>query len=213
MKNLTQLLLALSLAISIPVHAEVAQQVLDDAYENYLTAVDGGKKASKETAKLFEQLNKDYPGEPGILVLYGGSQTLQGRDAWAPWKKLKFTENGLDRMEKAVALLETSHREQVLGDLPLDLQVKTLTGITYVSVPDFFNRFDQGRQLLGEVVNDQRLADMPDQAYQYILLYAGQAAEKDGDVEQAKQLYQRIIDGHGLTEEAEKAKAALANLS
>ncbi|MCV5656233.1 hypothetical protein OFN54_33340, partial [Escherichia coli] len=51
------------------------------------------------------QLVQKQGATPVTLVYLGSSETLQGRDAFMPWNKMKFTERGLATIQKGLDLM------------------------------------------------------------------------------------------------------------
>lgn len=167
---------------------------LIQAYQQYQTGVEGDKGAVDDAVEAFEALLEAHPGDPLILVLLGSSQTLQGRDAWMPWNKMSLTEDGLAAMAKAQQWLRPEHDGRVFEGLPVSLQVKALAGITFIQVPDFFGRFEQGYQLLLEASGSPLLEGLPAQSHSHIHYFAAQAAEQADEPDRRTLLLQRLAD-------------------
>ncbi len=191
--TLTTLLLSLWIPVG---HAEPAPYGadLENAYQLYLAGTEGDKKATDKAVDLLERLRNEHPDDPLILTLLGGSQTLQGRDAWMPWNKMSLTEDGLAAMGKAQRLLRPEHDEWVFGGLPVSLQVKSLAGITFTQVPGFFGRFEQGYELLLEASWSPLLDEVPPEARSHILYYTALAAKQAEEKDQQVQLLKRLAD-------------------
>lgn len=171
-----------------------ANPTLSQAYQLYLEGTEGDKRAVDDAVEAFETLLEAHPGDPLILVLLGGSQTLQGRDAWMPWNKLSLTEDGLAAMSKAQQWLGPEHDERMFEGLPISLQVKALAGITFTQVPDFFGRFEQGYQLLLEASGSPLLEGLPAQNHSHIHYYAAEAARQADEPDRRAMLLQRLAD-------------------
>jgi len=189
--------ISLVIATTLCVSAAFAETVnttaeLDQAYQQYLAGADGEKGSVDAAVETFTTLHDERPDDPLVMVLLGGSQTLQGRDAWMPWNKMSFTEEGLAAMGKAQQLLEPKHDEQLFDGLPGSLQVKALAGITFTQVPDFFGRFEQGYQLLLEVSQSELLDDIPAASHSHIHFFAASAAQKADEKERQTMLLERL---------------------
>ncbi|GGX54326.1 hypothetical protein [Saccharospirillum salsuginis] len=193
MRTLTILTLLFSLWIpatfaeSTPYGPEV-----EEAYRYYLAGTEGDKKATGNAVSMLETLRDEHPEDPLILTLLGGSQTLQGRDAWMPWNKMSLTEDGLAAMGKAQRLLRPEHDEWRFDSLPVSLQVKSLAGITFTQVPDFFGRFEQGYALLLESSQSPLLDEVAPEVHSYIHYYAALAAKQAEEKDRQIQLLQRL---------------------
>lgn len=171
-----------------------ANPELIQAYQQYQAGAEGDKGAVDDAVEAFEALLAERPGDPLILVLLGSSQTLQGRDAWMPWNKMSLTEDGLAAMGKAQQWLGPEHDDRVFEGLPVSLQVKALAGITFIQVPDFFGRFEQGYQLLTEASGSPLLEGLPAQHHSHIHFYAAQAAEQADEPDHHTMLLRRLAD-------------------
>jgi hypothetical protein len=165
---------------------------LNQAYQQYLAGAEGDKRAVDTAVEAFEALLESRPEDPLILVLLGGSQTLQGRDAWMPWNKMSLTEDGLAAMGKAQQWLNPEHDEQMFDGLPVSIQVKALAGITFTQVPDFFGRFEQGYQLLLDASQSELLDATSARSHSHIHFFAASAARKAGEKERHVMLLKRL---------------------
>lgn len=151
------------------------------AYAQYQAASDGDKRATRQAVEQFSTLHQAYPNDPVAMVLLGSSQAMQGRDALLPWNKLNYTETGLDTMERAQRLLSSSHSTLTFADLPVSIMVPLFAGITYIEVPDFFGRFEQGYDMLQQVSRHPDLAQVPPEGRTVIHYYTALAAQKVAD--------------------------------
>jgi len=64
----------------------------------------GDKKAVKQAESLFKKLLQLEPKNAEVLSWYGSILTMKGRDAWLPFFKIKYVNDGLKEMDKAVKL-------------------------------------------------------------------------------------------------------------
>jgi len=206
---LTTLLISLWIPASFAEQAPYSPEV-EEAYKHYLAGTEGDKKATKTAVEMLESLRDEYPEDPLILTLLGGSQTLQGRDAWMPWNKMSHTEDGLAAMGKAQRLLRAEHDQWMFDGLPVSLQVKSLAGITFTQVPDFFGRFEQGYALLLESSQSPLLDSVPAEVHSYIHYYAAMAAKQAEEKDRQIQLLKRLADLPVVDEFTTAARDALA---
>lgn len=79
------------------------------------------------------QLVQKQGATPVTLVYLGSSETLQGRDAFMPWNKMKFTERGLATIQKGLDLMANQpmpiQEQQRLQGLP-EYQLATAMAAT-----------------------------------------------------------------------------------
>lgn len=163
------------------------------AYSQYQAAADGDSRATRRAVDQFTRLHQANPNDPVALVLLGSSQTLQGRDAWMPWNKMNYTETGLDSMNQALRLVSPGHSTQTFDDLPVSIMVPLFAALTFVQVPDFFGRFEQGYSLLLDISRHPDLNAVPEEARTMIHYYTAWAATRVNEHEVAEQALSNLF--------------------
>ncbi|HFQ5216390.1 TPA: hypothetical protein ACGUTS_000147 [Vibrio vulnificus] len=185
----TRLLLSTALLTSLISPAVLANP--DQSLINqYNLAADG---ESGLADSVYDQLNALIAREgakPLSLVYLGSTQTLQGRDAFLPWNKMKFTEEGLATISKGLGMLNTlpaslSEQQRIQG-LPEDYLARAMAAATFTSLPDMFNHFERGYELYLELLAEPDFQAQPFAATSWVYRYAIQAALRAQDVPQAK---------------------------
>lgn len=204
--------IALVATASVLLNTTLAAELPDGLIADYRAAVEGDANAAKQAFEGFTQLVERSPNEPVALVHLGSVQTLMGRDAWMPWNKMRHTEKGLDTMAKAVEILGSVPSEQTFQHVPVDIAVKTVAGISFVSVPKFFGRHGEGADLLNAMVADERLKNLDYRASAPVYFYAGQVAEDADQNDEAVTLYRALLLVSGEGSYAEQARQRLAAL-
>ena len=100
--------------------------------------------------------------QPLAAACLGSALALQGKAAWMPWNKMKFTEQGLDQLDAALAMLKPEHGTVQVRGVPVTLQTRLVAAATFVAVPDgLFHRRADGRKLLAALRADPLLAAAP----------------------------------------------------
>ena len=129
----------------------------------FTRAVAGDGNATDQALKAFEALAAAAGPEAPLYQAYmGAAQTLQGRDAWMPWTKMKATERGLDTIDKALRRLEPQHDKALVNGIPVSLETRLVAATSFVAVPDMmFHRADSGRQLLQDMMKSPLYAQAP----------------------------------------------------
>jgi len=141
---------------------------------------------------VYEQLNQQIKskGVDALSMVYlGSTQTLMGRDAFMPWNKMKYTEQGLVMISKGLSLLGTDsidHQEYRQG-LPESILAKAIAATTFTSLPDMFNHFERGYDIYLELLADESFSTQSYDATSWIYIYAIKASLRAGDVNQANQ--------------------------
>lgn len=173
---------------------EVAPQGYVEARQQYLAGVAGDGKARDAAISTFTQLAAAHPGHP-LLAAYAGSATsLAGRDAMMPWNKMKYSEDGADALEKALAQLTQAHDEALFQGSPESVETRLVAASTLLALPDFMNRRAAGKRALDAALKSPVFgqAPVPVRARLYALAAKAAAADKRGPDEAAylKQLVQ-----------------------
>ncbi|MDR9468484.1 hypothetical protein [Marinospirillum sp.] len=198
MKPLVFLLLLLVFPLGASGNQVAAEY--QSAYESYQAAVADDYSAGR-IAATWKDLHQSQPDDPLPLLLLGASQVLKGRDAWMPWNKLRYTEEGMEQMTAALKLLNTEDQERYLDGLPVGVLLPALAGITFIEVPGFFGRFEQGYQLLQEASSSSLLKGIPAENQAFIHQYLYQAAS-EVDESRMKELAVQRLQSLGIEEVA-----------
>lgn len=144
------------------------------------------------------------------LVYLGSTQTLMGRDAWMPWNKMKYTEQGLATISKGLDLLASQpvalDKQARIQGLPESLLARSIAASTFTSLPDMFNHFERGYDLFLDLLDEPSFTQQPIEATSWVYLYAVKAALKAGDKAQGEawvaQL-QRLYPQHTVVAQAQ----------
>jgi hypothetical protein len=123
----------------------------------------GGERGEVEPAvAAFEALARADPTQPLYGVYLGCAMVLRARDAWMPWNKIRYTEEGLERIDQALAALRPVHDSQLVRGVPVALETKLVAGMTYIKLPDsVFHRRAAGVKLIQELLRHPALAAAP----------------------------------------------------
>ena len=143
-----------------------AQVVSDVAFEAALTQFNRARQGDAGQLDSAITAFQAAPGNPALQPLYtaylGSAQTLKGKAAWLPWNKLKFTEQGLDQIDQALASLRPEHDRLLVQGTPTSLLTRLAAAATFVALPDgLFHRRAAGKALLGEIRRSPLLASAP----------------------------------------------------
>ena len=156
--------------------ADYTSASFTDAYTDYLEVSDDLGGSAKNVAKAWQSLYDNDSTDPLVLVYLGSSHTMMGRDAMMPWSKLKHSETGLEEMAMALRLLNEDNSNRLFQGMPVYLHVKSIAGITFTQVPEFFGRQEEGFYLLKDSLEDTNFQQLPEQAKTYLYYYGINAA-------------------------------------
>ncbi|WP_163131955.1 hypothetical protein [Agarivorans sp. Alg241-V36] len=186
MKKLT--LASLLLVCSYSASASINEQQLATYYQ----ATQGDYSQLDTLYKELQQAHQQQPSDPWTLFYLGGTETLKGDDAWMPWSKMSYTEDGLARMNKALNMISEQQWQQQYRHLPQAIFMQATAAVTYTRVPDFFNYQDQGMQLFKQVLNDQRFLQSPAPATSWVYRFAIEAALNNQQPALAEQWFKQL---------------------
>ncbi|MCK6263997.1 hypothetical protein KP803_12020 [Vibrio sp. ZSDE26] len=139
---------------------------------------------------VYEQLSQQIKSEGAdalSMVYLGSTQTLMGRDAFMPWNKMKYTEQGLATISKGLSLLDANSIDQQVyrQGLPESVLAKAIAASTFTSLPDMFNHFERGYDIYLDLLEDETFNAQSYEATSWIYIYAIKASLRAGDVNQA----------------------------
>lgn len=145
--------------------AAYAAPAADAGFEAALREFDAARvDANRLDAAVaaLRSLPADPQRQPLRLACLGSAMAMQGKAAWMPWNKLKFTEQGLDQLDAALAMLKPEHAAVLVRGVPLTLHTRLVAAATFVAVPDgLFHRRADGRKQLAALRADPLLAAAP----------------------------------------------------
>ncbi|WP_260258687.1 hypothetical protein [Vibrio intestinalis] len=173
--------------VSTPLLANPTPEVLS----NYNLAAEGDETMVDTVYGQLNQLIDQQGAKPLTLVYLGSTQTMQGRDAFLPWNKMKFTEQGLATIAKGLGLIDTLpesiDQQQRVQGIPESYLAQAMAAATYTSLPDLFNHFDRGYDMFLTLLAQPQFEQQPFSATSWIYRYAIEAALRAQDLPQAKQ--------------------------
>lgn len=185
---------AFACALATAAPQEVAPHGFVEARQQFMAALAGDGKARDAAISAFTHMAAANPGHP-LLAAYAGSATsLAGRDAMMPWNKMKYSEDGADAIEKALAQLTPAHDEALFNGSPESVETRMVAASTLLNLPDFMNRRAAGKRALDAALKSPvfEQAPLPVRTRLYALAAKTAAADKRAPDEAAylKQLVQ-----------------------
>lgn len=171
-----------------------ASQVIASPSEELIAQYNQAAQGDEDKVELVHQQLKQHIAHQGAdplsLVYLGSTQTLMGRDAWMPWNKMKYTEQGLTIIGKGLDLLHTQDtpidQQEYRQGLPETLLAKSIAATTFTSLPDMFNHFERGYDLFLDLLADDDFKQQHYDAISWVYIYAIQAALRAEDKPQAE---------------------------
>ena len=179
----------------------------DAAFAQFQRAMAGDDDAIDAAAKQFTALAAADPGDPVLLAYSGATTALQARAAILPWKKMSYADDGLARLDKALALLQPQHDAPAHRGTPASLETRFVAASTFLGMPAMFNRRARGQKLLDDVLQSPQLAASPLPFRGNVWLRAGVAAAADNRPADARRWFEQVVSSG-----APQARAAQAKL-
>ena len=166
MRSLASRLRLLVLSLFMLPLTALAQPDADAAFGAALTQFNRARQGDASGLDSALAAFQTAPANPLQQPLYsaylGSTQALRGKAAWLPWNKMKFTEQGLDHIDQALATLRPEHERVLVQGVPLALSTRLVAAATFVALPDgIFHRRAAGRQLLADLRRSPLLATAP----------------------------------------------------
>lgn len=144
----------------------VAEPIADASFEAALSHFNRARQGESDQLDAAIAAFQAAPAKPALQPLYsaylGSTHTLKGKAAWLPWRKMKFSEQGLDYIDQALAALRPEHDAVLVQGTPESLMTRLVAAATFVAVPDgIFHRRAAGKALLAELRRSPLLAATP----------------------------------------------------
>lgn len=138
----------------------------DAALESAIAQFNRARQGETGQLDAAVQALKAKPANPALQPVYtvylGSAHALMGKAAWMPWSKLKFTEQGLDHIDTALAGLRPEHDQLPVQGVPASLLTRLVAATTFIAVPDsMFHRRAAGKAVLAEIRKSPALAGAP----------------------------------------------------
>lgn len=176
--------------LACTVSINLAQAASPDLMQAYLQGVRGDASQNQQAYQTLSEAQQAAPSDLELLAMLGAVETSSAKHAWMPWNKMKAAEQGLAKLDKALRLLPTDSKQP--ADIALTMQVHSIAGCTFTHLPEMFNRFEQGYQLLKNQLQSPALQYAPVGAQQALYSCGSQAANKAGDSQLASQWQSKL---------------------
>lgn len=145
---------ALTAAIGIsPLMASAGEPAFTEAQQIFMQARDGRHGALEKATEKFKALAERDAANPLYQSYLGACLALKGGAAWMPWNKIRYTEQGLDKIDAALTSLP-SITGGTVEDIQIRLETRYVAAETFIKIPDeIFHRASAGKRLLKEITS------------------------------------------------------------
>jgi len=181
------------LTLAAPVAHAADAAGFESAFAQFQRAMGGADDAIDHAASQFAALAAADPADPVLQAYAGASIALQARAAVLPWKKMSYADEGLARIDKALALLQPAHDAPLHRHTPGSLEARFVAASTFLGMPAMFNRRARGARLLDEVLQSPLFASSPLPFRGSVWLRAGVAATADNRPADARRWFELVV--------------------
>lgn len=191
---------------------QVMAQPSEAMIERYNQAAQGDETLVEPLYADLEKLVEQEGATPLSLVYLGSTRTLMGRDAFLPWKKMRYSEEGLSTIEKGLSLLSDDTANSALrrNGLPAAMLAVAVAAATYTAMPDMFNHFERGYDLYLNLLADPQFQAQPFAATAWIYRLAIVAALRAKDQAQVKQWLETMQQADAQHPDTQQAQTLLS---
>jgi len=166
---------------------------LNQDYINSLAQaeIDARRTANLQTARSFNNLLQQEPGNP-LLMSYAGAATAKSSlDKFATAEKITALQNGTAMVEQALQLADNT--QAMHGNVPVSLEVRFVAASTYLAVPKIMDRHDKGEKLLKDVIDAQQFAQTDVNFRGAVWMRAATLAAEKNQADEAKKYLNEIV--------------------
>ena len=203
---------AISCALAGAAPQEVAPNGFIEARQQFLAGVAGDGGARDAAIAAFRQLAAAHPGHPLLAAYAGCATSLAGRDALMPWNKMKYSEDGADAIEKALAQLTAAHDEALFQGTPESVETRMVAATTLLSLPDFMNRRAAGKRALDAALKSPVLEQAPAPVRARLFALAAKTAAADKRAPDEAAYLKQLVQLAPQAPEGQRAAARLKEL-
>src|SRR4029079_12793248 len=82
----------------------------------------GDHSAIDPAADAFEALSRAEPENPLYAAYLGSATGMKAGQAWMPWTKMKYGEQALDHVDRALRLLKPADESRLVRGAPMGLE-------------------------------------------------------------------------------------------
>jgi len=193
--------------------AQSSEAPFIDALKVFQLARDGDPGQIEPAIAAFDALARAEPQQPLYAAYLGSAHGVKAREAWMPWNKLRYAEEGLDHIDRALAALQPEHDRLSMRGVPVSLETRLVAARTFFAVPDaIFHRRAAAKKLLEELFRHPALAAAPAGFRAAVHMQGARAAKEDGRAEDERTHLKQVLSLAGSGPEVEAARARLKEL-
>ncbi len=143
---------------------------------------DGDEKAVEKAVDFLDRLLQLNNRNTIAMAFYGSAVTMQGRDAFLPWNKMKYVNEGIGKLDKAVMLDSTN------------LRVRMVRGVNSVNLPDFLNRRPFALRDFAFIVAHADSSTLEKSERVQTYYFYGLTLKQQGRIDEAKTIWGKAVN-------------------
>jgi hypothetical protein len=146
-------MLGLGCAMAWPIASWADASAEARAHALFLQATQGQDRAAIEpAAAAYAELWRQHPNDLVLMAYTGATTAMLATTTWLPWRKMRFADDGLALLDKALARLSPTQNTVAYRATPAVLEIQFTAANTFLALPSLFNRRERGLSLLSAIV-------------------------------------------------------------
>jgi hypothetical protein len=141
----------------------------------------------------FRDLLQSDPSNPLFVAYYGSTLAIRARDGGAPWQKIKWLNESINDIDRALALLGPQYDAQKMRGVPISLETRLIAVATYIPLPALFNRMSVARQQLATAMGSAPFATASSELRGRFYYEDALIAHADGDTEHERRSLREVV--------------------
>ena len=186
---------------------------IDAALKTFQQAASGDKAAVGQGIEQYKALLRLQPTQVMYKARLGSLTTMLARDAWAPWKKMSYTEQGLEYIDIALDGLTAKHQQQQIGGLNVAIDVRYTAVVTFSNLPDFFHRWGHAERLLAQITEEANFTESPGGFQAEVWLLRARLAQKRDRISEYQRYLKKVLAVDADSAAGKQAQYLLAEAS
>jgi hypothetical protein len=153
----------------------------------------GSTQAVIPAQEAFKGLLQGDASNPLFVAYYGSTFAIRARDGGAPWQKIKWLNEGIDEIDRALSLLGPEYDARQMRGVPISLETRLVAIATYIPLPSLFNRMTVARQQLATAMGSPMFANASDELRGRFYYEDALIAHTDGDAEHERRSLREVL--------------------
>jgi hypothetical protein len=172
----------------------------------------GSAAAVAPAQDAFKELLQTEASNPLFIAYYGSTFAMRARDGGAPWQKIRWVNEGVDNIDRALALLGPQDDAKTLRGVSVALETRLVAIATYIPLPALFNRMSVARQQLTVAMSSPSFDRASNELRGRFYYEDALVARADGDSEHERRALREVVKDAPPSLNMNEVRAELAKL-